>query len=89
MLTAFGEALAAERRKARDRLYQANAVDLVVPAQRGGHPLAIGRNEVPPLPWGLDVPPISWSRDAGLQATGWMDGCIISYSIGVRIPRAE
>lgn len=25
----------------------------------------------------------------GLQATGWIGCCIISYSIGVRIPRAE
>lgn len=38
---------------------------------------------------GDDVPPVSWSRDTGLQATGWMDGCIVSYSIGVRIPRTE
>ncbi len=33
-----------------------------------------------------DVPRVSWSRGTGLQTTGWMDGCIISYSIGDLIP---
>lgn len=38
---------------------------------------------------GSDVSWVRWCRHTWFQATGWVDWCSSSNSIGVRIPRAE